>query len=40
VIKAIQGGDYMKAENIYRNAEAYSKELIRDMETIIQLSMA
>ncbi len=40
VIKAIQGGDYMKAENIYRNAETYSKELIRDMETIIQLSMA
>ncbi len=30
----------MKAENIYRNAETYSKELIRDMETIIQLSMA
>lgn len=40
VIKAIQSSDYMKAENIYRNAETYSKELIRDMETIIQLSMA
>lgn len=40
VIRALQDSDYMKAENIYQNAETYSKELIRDMETIIQLTLA
>lgn len=40
VIRALQDGDYMKAENIYQNAETYSTELIRDMETIKQLTLA
>lgn len=40
VMKALQNDDYMRAENIYKEAENYSRELIRDMETIIQLSMA
>lgn len=40
VIAALQSGDYMKAESIYREAENYSGDLIRDMEKIIQLSMA
>lgn len=40
VIKALQNDDYMRAGNIYKEAENYSRELIRDMETIIQLSMA
>lgn len=40
VIRALQKGDHIIAENIYRQAENYSKDLIKDMETIIQLSGA
>ena len=35
---ALKNDDYVKAESIYREAENYSKELIKDMESIIQLS--
>lgn len=38
VTDAIKNEDYAKAESIYREAENYSKELIKDMESIIQLS--
>ena len=38
VMDALKNDDYVKAESIYREAENYSKELIKDMESIIQLS--
>lgn len=37
VINAINSGDYMEAERIYHEAANYSKELISDMEKIIQI---
>ncbi len=40
VIQALQNEDYMKAQNIYQDAESYSKELISDIEKMIQLSRA
>ena len=38
VINAIQKGDYSGATKIYWEAENYSRELISDMEKILQLS--
>ncbi len=38
--RAIQSGDYMRAEQICREAEAYSRELIADMEKILQIAGA
>ena len=38
VMHAIQTEDYAEAEHIYREAENYSKELISDMERILQLT--
>ncbi len=38
VIQAIRTGDYTEAEHIYREAENYSRELISDMERILQLT--
>lgn len=40
IINAIKNKDYGKAAQVYREAEAYSKELISDMEKIIQLANA
>lgn len=40
IINAVQNKEYGKAAQIYREAEAYSKELISDMEKIIQLANA
>lgn len=40
VIRTLQGEDYTKAEQIYQDAENYSKGLISDMEKIIQISRA
>lgn len=40
VIQALHNEDYMKAQNIYQDAESYSKELISDIEKMIQLSRA
>lgn len=40
VMDALQNGNYAKAESIYLEAENYSRDLIKDMETIIQLSRA
>lgn len=37
VIAAINSGDHVKAEQIYREAEAYSKELIADLNKILQI---
>lgn len=37
VIKCLYDEDYMRAEQLYREAEAYSKELIADLEKIVQL---
>lgn len=38
VINAINNGDYMEAERIYYEAENYSRELIADMEKILQIT--
>ena len=38
VMDAITSGDYMEAESIYREAEIYSRELIADMEKILQIT--
>ncbi len=38
VINAINSGDYIEAERIYHEAANYSKELISDMEKIIQIA--
>ncbi len=38
VISALNNGDYSKAEQICREAEIYSRELISDMESILQIS--
>lgn len=40
VMNAINNGDYMEAERIYYEAENYSKELIADMEKILQITYA
>ncbi len=40
VINAINGGRYMEAEQIYREAETYSRELISDMERIKQIAQS
>ena len=40
VMNAIERGSYQEAEQIYREAENYSKGLIADMEKILQLSGA
>lgn len=40
VISAINNGDYIEAERIYHEAANYSKELISDMEKIIQIANA
>ena len=40
VIQALQNEDYMKAEHIYQDAESFSKELISDIESMIQPSRA
>lgn len=37
-INAINSGDYASAEHIYNEAEIYSRELISDMEKIIQMA--
>lgn len=37
VISALKAGDYVKASQIYHAAEEYSKELIADLEKILQL---
>lgn len=39
VINAIQSQDYLEAEHVYREAENYSRELISDMERILQLAV-
>lgn len=38
VIHALNGGNYSEAEQIYRKADDYSKELIADMEKILMLA--
>ncbi len=38
VIAAINSGNYIRAEQLYQDAEAYSKDLIADMERIYQLA--
>ncbi|MCI9141689.1 MAG: hypothetical protein HFH87_03585 [Lachnospiraceae bacterium] len=38
VINAINNGRYMEAEQVYREAELYSRELISDMKKILQLT--
>jgi len=38
VIEALQSEDYIRAEQLYREAEDYSKGLINDMDKMIQLS--
>jgi len=38
VISAIKDGNYSKAEQIYYSAEVYSRELIADLENILQFS--
>lgn len=40
VMNAINNGDYMEAERIYYEAENYSRELIADMEKILQITYA
>lgn len=40
VISALDNEDYFKAEQIYKEAESYSKELISDLEQILQISGA
>lgn len=40
VMNAIGNGDYTEAERIYYEAENYSKELIADMERILQIANA
>ena len=37
-ISAINGGRFAEAEKVYREAEAYSRELISDLERILQLA--
>lgn len=37
-ISAINGGRFAEAERIYREAEAYSRELISDLEKILQIA--
>lgn len=38
VIQALQSGNHFKAEQLYREAENYSKGLIGDLEAILELS--
>ncbi len=38
VISALNCGDYAKAEQIYYSAEVYSRELIADLEKILQIT--
>lgn len=38
VINAINSSDYLRAEQLYRDAENYSKELIADLEKLLQLA--
>ncbi|MCX4269933.1 MAG: methyl-accepting chemotaxis protein [Lachnospiraceae bacterium] len=38
VIYALNNNDYRKAEQIYQEAEAYSRELISDLQKILQLA--
>lgn len=38
VTNAINSSDYFKAEQLYRDAENYSKELIADLEQLLQLA--
>ncbi len=38
VIGALESGDYQKAEQVYREAEIYSKELMSDMEQIRKIA--
>ncbi len=40
VINAVKNNEYGKAAQVYREAEAYSRELIADMEKIVQLAKA
>ena len=37
-ISAMNGGRFAEAEKIYREAEAYSRELIADLEKILQMA--
>lgn len=39
-VKALVNEDYAKAEQVYANAEAYSKELLGDLETIKKKTLA
>ncbi len=38
VVNAIQSADYLKAEQLYQDAEHYSKDLIADLEKLLQLA--
>ncbi len=38
VVNAIQSSDYLKAEQLYQDAEHYSKDLIADLEKLLQLA--
>ena len=38
VIRALNNGDYANAEHIYREAENYSRELISDMQRMVQIA--
>ena len=38
VIKAINNGDYFRAEQIYDEAAHYSKGLIEDMKKMLQIA--
>lgn len=38
VIHAIQNSDYLRAEQLYHDAEHYSKDLIADLEKLLQLA--
>ncbi len=38
VIQAIKNGDYASAERIYREAENYSRELISDMQRMVEIA--
>ena len=40
VINAVKNNEYGKAAQVYREAETYSRELIADMEKIVQLAKA
>lgn len=38
VVNAINSSDYFRAEQLYRDAEHYSKELLSDLEKLLQLA--